>query len=240
MPASIRAPNICISVVAFVLMVPAAISSAAATDDKELLRVFEQGSIKEAIDIASRRLQACETNNREGTGELGNACADLGLLYDYAGEYGRAEPLYVKALQIQEKSAGLESQEVRTVLRNLFALYATTGVYAKAEEILRREPGLQEESAGPIGPATTSLGWSRRGIDWRHARLILTQGWNSYLHGQIEAALDRAKMAAEISRRIEAKPSLSDELNLWATVYYKQGEYDNALNIYTEIGRAHV
>ena len=199
---------------------------------ENLCDLFEQGQVGQALEVASRVLDVQE-KSAQARPELSDKYADAALLHDYLGNYERAESLYLKALAIQEPAFGIQSWQTRLTLRNLFALYVNTGRAAKAEAILRRSPQLQEEIALPPGKVS-SLAQTERGTNWMKARLALANGWVSYLHGDIDAALDLAKSAEEINRRIAAQPSLSDTLNLIGTTHYKRGEYSDALKIYEE------
>jgi CHAT domain-containing protein/TolA-binding protein len=219
---------ICLAAAAMLFLAEAPMPEPARED---LLRSFEQGNIEGARAIAFELV--LDHGQRSGS-EAGYAvdCANAGLLHDYAGDYERAETLYLKALEISERIPNDETGLTRTMLRSLFALDVNTGKSAQAEALLRRDPKIQDEFGPPAGEP--SLASTSRGRAWMDARRKLASGWISYLRGDMDAALEQAKTASEISKRVEARASFSDALNLTATVHYKRGEYDNARAIYTE------
>jgi CHAT domain-containing protein/Tfp pilus assembly protein PilF len=80
----------------------------------------------------------------------------LGHLYMHTGAYAKAEPLYLRALAIQEKVRGPEHPETATSLNNLADLYSQTGAYAKAEPLYQRALTIQEKVLGPKHPDTAN------------------------------------------------------------------------------------
>jgi len=205
----------------------------AETGEREkLLRSFEEGDLEAAREIALK-LVAGKSNGRDSDARLAIDCANAAFLHDYAGDYKQAEPLYLKTLEIAERGSQTDSFLKDAVLRSLFALYVNTGRSAEAEAIGRRDPKIETE-LGPSGAPEPLLIATARGHDWMNARSTLAVGWINYLHGDTETAAARSKTASEISRRLGARPSLSDALNLMATVHYKRGEYDEARTIYLE------
>jgi tetratricopeptide (TPR) repeat protein len=74
------------------------------------------------------------------------------LLYDDQGRYLEAEPLYKRALAIDEKSLGPDHPTVGTRLNNLAALYDIQGRYAEAEPLYKRALAIAEKALGPDQP----------------------------------------------------------------------------------------
>ena len=64
---------------------------------------------------------------------MGRSLNDLALLYEAQGRYAEAEPLYKRALAIDEKALGPDDPSVGTSLNNLAELYRAQGRYAEAE-----------------------------------------------------------------------------------------------------------
>jgi tetratricopeptide (TPR) repeat protein len=92
---------------------------------------------------------ADEAGIAEPTARLFN---DLGsLLYAKAG-FGEAEALMRRALEIDEKSYGLDHSNVAIRLNNLAALLQTTNRLAEAEPLMRRALAIDEKSYGPDRP----------------------------------------------------------------------------------------
>jgi len=76
----------------------------------------------------------------EGKDELALARIqhDLAWCYEDQGEYGRAEPLYRRSLEIKEKSLGKEHPSVAATLNNLAELYKAQGRYEEAKPLYQR------------------------------------------------------------------------------------------------------
>ena len=70
--------------------------------------------------------------------DVATSLNNLALLYYTQGEYAAAEPLYKRALQIDEKALGPDHPSVATSLNNLAALYRATGRNLEAQELEKR------------------------------------------------------------------------------------------------------
>jgi len=73
---------------------------------------------------------------------------DLGLCLTDAGDYTAAEPLFRKALAIDERMFGRETRDVAIVVSNLGYLFYSAGDYAEAEKLWRRSLALDEKILG--------------------------------------------------------------------------------------------
>ncbi|HKX31402.1 MAG TPA: tetratricopeptide repeat protein, partial [Blastocatellia bacterium] len=67
-------------------------------------------------------------------------------------DYAKAEPLYLRALSIWERTLGPEHPIVAASLNNLGMIYNDTGEYAKAEALLMRALAINEKALGPNHP----------------------------------------------------------------------------------------
>ena len=63
---------------------------------------------------------------------------NLAALYDTQGQYAAAEPLYKRALAIDEKALGPDHPSVATSLENLAGLYRATERTEEAKKLERR------------------------------------------------------------------------------------------------------
>ena len=81
-----------------------------------------------------------------------------------AGDYTGAEPLYRRALAINEKALGPDHPYVATNLNNLAFLLYDKGDYAGAEPLYRRALAIDEKALGPDDPGVAqqaSTTWPR-------------------------------------------------------------------------------
>src|SRR5450631_2452208 len=77
---------------------------------------------------------------------------NLADLYKSQGWYARAEPLYLRALQIYEQHLGPEHPHTATSLNNLADLYENQGKYAEAEQLHLRALQIYKQHLGPEHP----------------------------------------------------------------------------------------
>jgi tetratricopeptide (TPR) repeat protein len=80
---------------------------------------------------------------------LAGILVHLGTSYRLHGDFGHAEPLYLRAMSIREKRLGPNDPVLGDSLFNLAALYRGEGRYAEAEPLARRELGIREAAYGP-------------------------------------------------------------------------------------------
>ena len=76
----------------------------------------------------------------------------FGAFYHSQGKYAEAEPLYLEALEIRERTLGPDSPIVASSLNNVATLYQTQGKYAEAEPLYKRSLAINEKAAGPVHP----------------------------------------------------------------------------------------
>jgi tetratricopeptide (TPR) repeat protein len=76
----------------------------------------------------------------------------LGMYWQARGQFRAAEPLYRRALAIDEQSYGPDHPEVATDLNNLAELLRDTNRLAEAEPLYRRALAISEQSYGPDHP----------------------------------------------------------------------------------------
>ncbi len=93
------------------------------------LTAYQQGHYAEAVKQTKAALSAAEAFGPDDP-RLATTLSNLGGLYDAQGRYAEAEPLYKRALAIDEKALGPEHPHVATSLNNLALLYKTQSRYA--------------------------------------------------------------------------------------------------------------
>jgi len=111
-------------------------------------------------------------------------------------EHGEAEPLYRRALAIEEKSFGPEHRTVAICLNNLALLLSDTNRLAEAEPLYRRALTIDEKSLGleHPEPARIECGPGEVGVfvavrktrrAGRHQRLLIDWALGTLLAGQV-------------------------------------------------------
>jgi len=77
---------------------------------------------------------------------------NLGLYYNAQARYAQAEPLYKRALEIDEASLGKDHPKVTTDLNNLAVLYQDTNRLSEAEPLMKQALAIDEASLGKDHP----------------------------------------------------------------------------------------
>ena len=104
----------------------------------------------------SRSFAARSRSGRRATGriipDVASALNNLAGLLQDTNRLAEAEPLYRRALEIDEASYGPDHPEVATDLNNLAGLLQATNRLAEAEPLYRRALAIDEASLGPDHP----------------------------------------------------------------------------------------
>ncbi len=93
---------------------------------------YQQGNYGEAIKQGEAALIAAQAFGPDNF-RVANTLNNLASIYKSRGNYRQAEPLYLRALAIDEKVLGPEHPDMADKLANLAELYRTHGKYAEAE-----------------------------------------------------------------------------------------------------------
>ncbi|NEX12732.1 MAG: hypothetical protein C1942_08635 [Prosthecochloris sp.] len=145
---------------------------------------------------------------------------NMGSYYHGRASYAQAEPLYRRALGIDEKVLGLEHPGVATDLNNLAGLLKAQGKYGEAEPLFRRALLIWEEQLGGEHPdVATSLN--------NLAGLFRVQG----KYGEAEPLYRRALVIGEEQLGGE-HPYVAASLNNLAELFRAQGKYGEAEPLY--------
>jgi tetratricopeptide (TPR) repeat protein len=153
--------------------------------------------------------------------------AEEGLLLSRAGyylnqraEYAQAEPLYQRALAIDERALGAEHPDTAASLNNLAVLYYDQAQYNDAEPLFRRALAIRESVLGPEHPnAATTLN--------NLAELYRTQG-----HHQEAEPLYRRALAIREKALGTEHPDTAGSLNSLAVLLDNQGKPAEAEPLY--------
>jgi CHAT domain-containing protein/Tfp pilus assembly protein PilF len=152
--------------------------------------------------------------------DVAQSLNSLAGLYQDQGAYPKAEPLYVRALDIREKALGLMHPLVAGSLNNLALLYQDQGAYPKAEPLYVRALDIHEKALGPMHPlVATSLN--------NLADLYRTQGAYPKAEPLYIRALDIKEKALG-----PMHPLVARNLNNLALLYHEQGAYGKAEPLY--------
>jgi tetratricopeptide (TPR) repeat protein len=97
-------------------------------------------------------------DNRVMLAGIASTLNNLAMLYLSMDDYAKAEPLFQRALKINEKVLGPDHPRTAWGLNNLGRIHLSIGDYAKAEPLFQRALKINEKALGPDHPDTaTSL-----------------------------------------------------------------------------------
>lgn len=163
-----------------------------------------------------------ELREKEGGNDawLGDALYELALLHKVIEQYAAAEPLYLRAVEVKEKTLGKDHPDVAEVLNGLAGLYIRKGKYGEAEPLYLRALAVKEQAFGKehlsVAETLNDLGVLCSAQD----RLAETE--SLYLR------------ALEIREKHLGKEHLdvTESVSNLATLYRKQGKYKEAEVLY--------
>ena len=146
----------------------------------------------------------------------------LGIVWYQLGEYSKAEPLFIQALEMGRKLLGNEHPDVATSLNNLAQLYQSQGRYEEAEPYLVQA---LEMSCRLLGSEHPAVAKSLNNL----AALYESQG-------RYEEAEPLYVQALEMGRKLLGyeHPNVATSLNNLAQLYRGQGRYEEAEPLYVQ------
>ncbi len=147
---------------------------------------------------------------------VATSLSNLARRYTFQGSYDRAEPLYLRALAIQEATLGKSHSQVAFTLDDLAQVYQEQGLYDRAEPLYLRALAIHEAALGKSHPFAVSAISNL-------ANLYTSQG----LYDRAEPLHLRALATAEATLDDVVAP-----LNNLANHYASQGLYDLAEPLY--------
>jgi tetratricopeptide (TPR) repeat protein len=119
------------------------------------VEAYQQGRYGDAERLLVNALKRSERGAPEAP-DLAAALARLADLYRAQARYEEAEPLYRRAIALEEGTHGGEHPRVARVLNNLALVYRAQGLYEQAEPLCRRALAIAERAHGGEHPLTAA------------------------------------------------------------------------------------
>ena len=132
------------------------------------------------------------------------------------GQYADAEPLFRRALAIDEKALGKDHPDVASSLNNLALLLYSQGKYGEAEPLCRRALAIHEKALGKDHPDVA--------IDLNNFALLL---YSQGKYGEAEPLYRRALVIREKALGPD-HPDVATSLNNLAELLRAEGKYADA------------
>ncbi|KAF0240064.1 MAG: NB-ARC domain-containing protein, partial [bacterium] len=142
-----------------------------------------------------------------------NAMTSFGIFYANRGDYLKAEPLFIQALDIRKKALGDNHPLMAQSINNLAILYERKGDYSKAEPLLIQALDMRKKALGDNHPLMVQSINSLARVyenkeDYTKAEPLFIQ------------ALDIYKKALG-----DNHPDTATSINNLAELYYRKGDY---------------
>lgn len=119
----------------------------------QLVQLYEQGKFTDAAQLGQTILEIRRKALGERHSDYAKSLNDLAGMYQFLGEYSKAEPLFLEARDICKQVVGEDHPHYAASLINLAGLYTSQGEYLKAEplylegrKITKRVLGLKHPS----------------------------------------------------------------------------------------------
>lgn len=151
--------------------------------------------------------------------DLASRLSNLAQLLQATNRLGEAEPLYRRALAIDEKSLGPEHPNLAAELSNLAQLHADTNRLSEAEPLMRRALAIDEKSLGVEHPTVATQLNNLAGL-LQHADRL----------GEAEPLFRRALAIDEKGLGPE-HPDVAIRLNNLATIRAELGDWTEAAQL---------
>ena len=88
---------------------------------------------------------------------MATSLKNLAELYRVQGKYADSEPLYLRALKIDEKALGREHPGVATDMNNLALLYNAQGKHAEAKPLFKCALKIFQKAYGKYHPLVCAV-----------------------------------------------------------------------------------
>ncbi len=124
---------------------------------KQLAGLKVQEKYAEAIPVAQAILTLAEKLHGSNAWETAKGLTELGSLHDGLGDGTQTEPLYLRALAIQEQPPGPIHTNTAETLNNLAFIYMAQAQFAKAESTFNRVLQIQEAVLEADHPEVASI-----------------------------------------------------------------------------------
>jgi tetratricopeptide (TPR) repeat protein len=152
--------------------------------------------------------------------DAANCYSNLGKLYDDQGQYDRAKPYYLKALDLYEQTVGKSSPETVRCLTHLGLLDYNRGYHVQAERYCQEALAIAQEVLPP-----------------RHeylADVLNYLGWLYFNYAKYSESMLLYEQALEIRKAIwgEMHPEVAQIINAQAIVYRAQGNQTLASELF--------
>jgi Tfp pilus assembly protein PilF len=133
------------------LSMPALAAEDADEVSRKAMDLYTAGKYEQALPLFKRALEATKARYGENSPLLALDLNNLAEVYRQLGRAADAEPLYKRAIQLDEQ-AGADNPDLASDLNNLALLYRGQGRNKEAEALYSRAVAVLERTLGPEHP----------------------------------------------------------------------------------------
>ena len=176
---------------------------------------------EESIEVNLRFIQLSEETNGQNE-TTADAYNNIGVVYDYLGDYDKALEYYNKALKISKAVLGENHRDTAMSYGNIGVVYDNLGDYDKALEFKNKALEIQKDVLGENHP-DTAMSYGNIGNVYHNL-------------GDYDKALEYYFKALEIKKDVlgEKHPDTAISYNNIGVVYKNLGDYDKALEFHNK------
>ena len=179
--------------------------------------IYNDGDLKTAISM----MKDAVAEQRELRGDaphpdLADAINDLGMLFDYSGDYGQAEELYRESIAMYRRLFGEKHNKIADGLNNLANVMQEKSDLANSETTYRQALAMQRELLGEVHPDV--------------ANTLNNLAFLQYDRGNAKGALATEREALAIYRKLFPNDhpdvaAVTNKIGFWLTL---AGDFDEA------------
>ncbi|MFT3846345.1 MAG: CHAT domain-containing protein [Lacibacter sp.] len=188
----------------------------------QLFSLYAKGYYEQAIPAGEKALLTAERKFGKDHPNYAISLYNLARVYTSAGNFVKAEPLYVASLALYKRTVGENDTDYISCLNSLALLYASTGEYDKAE-ILQLEAVQKYKRLSGDFSADYALGLNNLAV------LYYKMGDYQKAGPLLQTAL---KMKEKLLGKNDAEYATS--INNMAVLYEKMGTFSIAESMYKE------
>ena len=181
---------------------------------------YGKGQYAQALGPAQESVRAAAQIYGAESQAMATSLIQVALTLNALDRRKEAEPLYQRALAIDQKLLGPNDPEVATILTNLGGVYRDTGRLAEARDLLTRGMSIREKALGPNDPSVAN---SANNL----AALLQEEG--KYAEAE---ALDRRALAIDEKTLGPQDAGVAIDVSNLAEACARQGKYKEAEPIF--------
>lgn len=215
------------------------------------------GDFENAIRSGQQALDKVRHDKGENHADVGTSLNNLGETYWEAGQYAKAEPLLLQALQIAEKTEP-ETASLATILNNLGLLYVSKGLLDEGEKFHQRALAIREKILPPddtdiaqsldnISDLYRRQGKCKEALTFNQQALAIYEkalghesrdvaislgnlSWSYQCLNELKKAGEYRQEALDIQEEVlgDDHPEVATSLNNLASIYWEQHNYAQA------------